>query len=80
MRAESRAHAECKFSPTDSDFTFIHFGEGRTHDHSLLFFYLALSTFGIAICAGLYQLYRVKKARREHHRSARTPDEVARNL
>jgi hypothetical protein len=45
-----------------------------------LIFYLALSTFGIAICAGLYQLYRVKKARREHHRSARTPDEVARNL
>ncbi len=46
---------------------------------SSLIIYLVLSTFGIAVCVGLYQLYRVKKARRDHHHSARTPDEVARN-
>lgn len=46
---------------------------------SSLILYLSLSTFGIAICFGFYQLYRVKKARREHHHSARTPDEVARD-
>jgi len=46
---------------------------------SSLIIYLVLSTFGIVICVGLYQLYRVKKARREHHHSARTAAETARN-
>lgn len=45
-------------------------------DPSMLF-YLVLATFGAALCIGLWQLYRVNKARREHHRSARTPAEVA---
>lgn len=45
---------------------------------SSLILYLIMATFGIAICVAMYQLYRAKKARREHHRSARTPDEVAR--
>ena len=47
------------------------------NDSSLLI-YLIMATFGIAICVAMYQLFRAKKARREHHRSARTPDEVAR--
>lgn len=40
---------------------------------------LVMATFAIAIAYALYQLYRVKKAKREHHRSARTPAEVSRN-
>lgn len=39
--------------------------------------YLVMVTFAIAIGFGLYQLYKVKKAKREHHHSARTPAEVA---
>lgn len=41
--------------------------------------YLVIATFAIAIACGVYQLYRVNKAKREHHRSARTPAEVAKN-
>lgn len=40
----------------------------------------AMATFAIAIAGGVYRLYRVKKARREHYRSARTPAEVSRSL
>lgn len=46
---------------------------------SALILYLVVATFGVAICVGMYQLYKVKKASREHHHSARTPDEVARD-
>ena len=48
-------------------------------NNSSLILYLILATFGVAICVGFYQLYRAKKARREHHHSARTPDQVARD-
>jgi hypothetical protein len=47
------------------------------NDSSLLIT-LIMATFGVAIGIAMYQLYRAKKARREHHRSARTPDKVAR--
>jgi cytochrome oxidase assembly protein ShyY1 len=40
---------------------------------------LVIATFAIVIVYAFYQLYRVKKAKREHHHSARTPAEVSRN-
>ena len=41
--------------------------------------YLVIATFAIAIAYGIYQLYRVNKAKREHHHSARTPAEVSKD-
>ena len=46
---------------------------------SSLIIYLVLATFGVAISIGIYQLFRVRNARKKHHHSARTPDEVANN-
>ncbi len=44
---------------------------------SNLIIYLVLATFAIAIGVGIYQLYRVRRAKRLHHHSAKTPGETS---
>ncbi len=43
---------------------------------SSLIIYLVLATFAIAILVGVYQLYRVRRAQRLHHHSAKPPGET----